>query len=130
MEAGNSKFAMRLEGSSSGSPERIARVLTCDGPFEHPPFSSSPDHFFPPRNSLVLPPRAKLPGIRVEALDLGGLLVVATDSPLPDDNEENRQRFLRVPAALQPAFLSRENTSENKRPMLGYFYRERTSVVP
>jgi hypothetical protein len=74
--------------------------------------------------------RAKLPGIRVETLDHGGLLVVATDSPLPDDNEENRQRFLRVHAALQPAFLSREKTSENKRPMLGYFYRERTSVVP
>jgi hypothetical protein len=74
--------------------------------------------------------RSKLRGARIESLDHGGLLVVATDTPLPDDSEENRQRFLGVHAALQPAFLSREETSENKRPMLGYFYRERLSVVP
>jgi hypothetical protein len=69
--------------------------------------------------------RAKLPGLRIDPLDHGGLLVVATSSPLPDDSEENRQRFLRVDAALQPAFLSRDETSEGKRQMLGYFYRER-----
>ena len=74
--------------------------------------------------------RAKLSGMRVDPLNHGGLMVVATDSPLPEDTEENRQRFLRVHAALRPAFLSREETPENKRPMLGYFYRERTSVVP
>lgn len=74
--------------------------------------------------------RAKLPGMRIERLNHGGLLVVATDSPLPEDREENRLRFLQVHAALQPAFLSREETSENKRQMLGYFYRERASVVP
>jgi Protein of unknown function (DUF3396) len=74
--------------------------------------------------------RAKLPGMRIESLDHGGLLVVATLSPLPDDNEENRRRFLQLHAALQPAFLSREETSEGKRQMLGYFYRERSSVVP
>jgi hypothetical protein len=74
--------------------------------------------------------RAKLPGLRIDPLDHGGLLVVATESPLPDDTEENRQRFLRVHAVLQPAFLSREETSEGKRQMLGYFYRERSSVVP
>jgi len=74
--------------------------------------------------------RTKLPGWRIDSLDHGGLLVVATDSPLPDDTEENRRRFLHVHAALQPAFLSREETSEGKRQMLGYFYRERSSVVP
>ena len=45
-------------------------------------------------------------------------------------SEENRRRFLQVHAALQPAFLSREETSENWRPMLGYFYRERGPVMP
>ena len=74
--------------------------------------------------------RARLPGMRIERLDHGGLLVIATDSPVPDDTEENRQRFLRLHAALQPAFLSREETPENKRAMLGYFYRERASVIP
>jgi hypothetical protein len=74
--------------------------------------------------------RTKLPGTRIESLNHGGLLVVATDSPLPDDSEENRQRFLRVHSALQPAFLSLEETPGNKRQMLGYFYRERPSVVP
>ena len=59
--------------------------------------------------------RAQLPGLRIEGLNHGGLLVVATDSPLPDDTEDNRRRFLRIHAALQPAFLSREETSENWR---------------
>jgi hypothetical protein len=44
--------------------------------------------------------RVKLPGMRIESLNHGGLLVVATDSPLPDDTEENRQCFLRVHPAL------------------------------
>ena len=73
---------------------------------------------------------ARLPGLRIEGLNHGGLVVVATDSPLPDDTEDNRRRFLRVHAALQPAFLSREETSENWRRMLGCFYRERVSVIP
>ena len=70
--------------------------------------------------------RTKLTGLRIDPLDHGGLLVVATDSPLPDDSEENRQRFLRVHAALRPAFLSREETPEAKRLMLGDCYRERS----
>jgi hypothetical protein len=74
--------------------------------------------------------RAKLPGMRVEPLDHGGLLIVATESPLPDDTEENRARFLQLHAALQPAFLSREETVESKRALLGYFYRERDSILP
>jgi hypothetical protein len=74
--------------------------------------------------------RAELHGIRVDPLGHGGLLVVATDSPLPADTEDNRQRFLRVHAALRPAFLSREETPENKRRFLGYFYRERATVIP
>jgi Protein of unknown function (DUF3396) len=73
---------------------------------------------------------ARLSGMRIEPLGHGGLLVVTTDSPLPDDTEENRQRFLALHAALQPAFLSREETPANKRAMLGYFYRERASVIP
>jgi hypothetical protein len=68
--------------------------------------------------------RASLPGIRIEPLHDGGLLVVATESPLPEDSEENRQRFLAVHRVLQPAFLSRAETATNKRPLLGYFYRE------
>lgn len=73
--------------------------------------------------------KAKLPGIRLEVLEHGGLMVIATDSPMPEDTAENRQRFMRVQEALRPAFLSREETPERKRRMLGYFYRERGSTV-
>jgi hypothetical protein len=69
--------------------------------------------------------KTRLNGLRVEPLQHGGLLVVATDSPLPEDTADTRDRFWRLDAALQPAFLSRDETSENKRDMLGYFYRER-----
>lgn len=68
--------------------------------------------------------RTNLPGIRIETLHDGGLLVVATENPLPDDSEGNRQRFLAVHRALQPAFLSRLEMAANKRALLGYFYRE------
>lgn len=74
--------------------------------------------------------RAAAAGIRVEPLSDGGLLLVAADSPLPEDTEGNRERFLRLHAALQPAFLSRDETPPNKRAMLGYFYRERSAVRP
>lgn len=66
-----------------------------------------------------------LKGLRIDRLDHGGLLIVAADSPLPEDTAGTRDRFWRLDAALQPAFLSRDDTSENKRGMLGYFYRER-----
>ena len=69
--------------------------------------------------------RARLPDIRIDALGHGGLLLVATDSPLPEDTEENRRRFLELDAALKPAFISSEAASETLRRMLGYFYRER-----
>ena len=68
--------------------------------------------------------RAGLPGIRIDDLGHGGLLVVATESPLPEDSEQNRQRFLAVHRVLQPAFLSRAETAANQRALLGYFYRE------
>ena len=68
--------------------------------------------------------RASLPGIRIDDLRDGGLVVVATESPLPEDSEHNRQRFLAVHRVLQPAFLSRAETAANKRALLGYFYRE------
>jgi hypothetical protein len=73
---------------------------------------------------------ASLPGIRIEALHDGGLLVVATESPLPEDSEENRQRFLAVHRVLQPAFLSRAEMAVNKRALLGHYYREHLSVLP
>ena len=63
-------------------------------------------------------------GMRVEPLAGGGLLIVATDSPLPDDTEETRRRFLDLHRLLEPAFLSRQQTPELKRPLLGYFARE------
>jgi len=66
--------------------------------------------------------------MRVEALQHGGLLIVATDSPLPEDTEDTRERFWRLDEALQPAFLVREQMTETKRGMLGYFYRERPPV--
>jgi hypothetical protein len=69
--------------------------------------------------------RSRLPDIRIDALEHGGLLLVATGSPLPEDTEENRRRFLELDAALKPAFLSSEAASETMRRMLGYFYRER-----
>ena len=67
---------------------------------------------------------ARLEPIRVETLSDGGMLIVAADTPIPEDSEENRQRFLRLHAALQPALLSRDETPEGKRALLGYFYRE------
>jgi hypothetical protein len=69
--------------------------------------------------------KTKLTGMRVESLQHGGLLVVATDSPLPEDTDTTRERFWRLDEALQPAFISREQTTEMMRGMLGYFYRER-----
>jgi hypothetical protein len=69
--------------------------------------------------------RRDLNGMRIDRLEHGGLLVVATDSPLPEDTADTRSRFLRLDEALRPAFLSREETPEFKRGMLGYFYRER-----
>ncbi len=72
--------------------------------------------------------KAKLNGMRVEPLDHGGMLVVATESPLPEDTDATRERFWRLDDALQPAFLSREQATEAKRDMLGYFYRERPPV--
>ena len=74
--------------------------------------------------------RAALPGARIEPLDPGGLLVVAAESPLPEDSEQNRERFRRLYRTLQPAFLSREETAPGKRDMLGYFYRERPPLLP
>ncbi len=72
--------------------------------------------------------RAKLDGMRVEPLQHGGLLVVATESPLPDDTDATRERFWRLDEALQPAFLAREQMTEMVRGMLGYFYRERPAL--
>jgi hypothetical protein len=72
--------------------------------------------------------KTKLDGMRVEPLQHGGMLVVATDTPLPDDTAETRERFLRLDEALQPAFISRDQTTEVKGGMLGYFYRERPPV--
>ena len=63
-------------------------------------------------------------GMRLEPLSEGALLLVATDSPLPDDSAENRERFLAVQCVLRPAFLSRQETPELKRGLLGYFYRD------
>ncbi len=69
--------------------------------------------------------RRALNGMRIERLDHGGLLIVATATPLPDDSEETRSTFMRLDEALRPAFVSREATAQNKRGLLGYFYRER-----
>jgi hypothetical protein len=68
--------------------------------------------------------RERLGGMRIEPLNDDGLLIVATDSPLPEDSEQNRQRFVQLEAALKPAFLSRAETPENKRALLGSFFRE------
>jgi Protein of unknown function (DUF3396) len=72
--------------------------------------------------------KEKLTGLRIDRLNHGGLLVVAADSPLPEDTAATRDRFWRLDAALQPAFLSRDETPEMKRGLLGYFYRERPPV--
>ncbi len=65
----------------------------------------------------------------IEALCGDGLLIVAADSPLPADTEENRQRFLALHRLLQPAFISRAKVGDRKGRLLGYFYRERASTV-
>lgn len=67
--------------------------------------------------------RASLPGVRIEPLEGGGVLVVATPSPLPDDSADNRRRFEMLTRVLEPAFLSRAETPENKRALLGHFCR-------
>jgi hypothetical protein len=67
---------------------------------------------------------AQLPGLRTESLDDGGMLIVTTDAPLPQDSEDTRARFRRVESALKPAFLSRAETPANKRALLGEFFRE------
>jgi len=72
--------------------------------------------------------KTKLSGLHVESLGHGGLLIVATDSPLPEDTNDTRERFWRLDEAIQPAFISREQSTEMKRGMLGYFYRERPPV--
>jgi hypothetical protein len=69
--------------------------------------------------------RKALAGLRLEPLPGGALLIIATDSPLPEDSEDNRARFRRLEAALRPAFLSRAEMPENRRALLGEFYRER-----
>ena len=69
--------------------------------------------------------RGNLAGIRVESLNGGGLLVVATDNPFPEDTEDTRRRFLAIYHALRPAFLARNERSDLQKPMLSYFYRER-----
>jgi hypothetical protein len=72
--------------------------------------------------------RAKVDGMRIERLNDGGLLIVATDNPLPEDTDDTRDRFLRLDEALQPAFISRDENAGNVRDKLGYFYRERPPV--
>ena len=72
--------------------------------------------------------RSKVDGMRIERLNHGGLLIVATDSPLPEDTDDTRDRFLRLDEALQPAFISRDENAGNVRDKLGYFYRERPPV--
>ena len=69
--------------------------------------------------------REKLRGMRMERLEHGGMLIVATDSPLPEDTEATRERFWRLDDALQPAFILHEGLQDGFRETLGYFYRER-----
>lgn len=67
--------------------------------------------------------RARLGEARIERLGDDALLIVATPSPLPEDSEDNRRRFLDLSRALEPAFLSRAETPDIKRALLGYFAR-------
>jgi hypothetical protein len=46
-------------------------------------------------------------------------------APMPWEYIRHGRREACVGAALQPAFISREETTEFIRGMLGYFYRER-----
>jgi hypothetical protein len=73
--------------------------------------------------------RAALPDARIDALAGGGLRVVATASPLPDDTEANRDRYRALYRALQRAFISRQEISPIKQKLLGHYYRERPSLI-
>ena len=66
---------------------------------------------------------AALRGFRTEPLGRGGLLVIAGESPLPEDSEENREQFRALHRALLPAFVARAEVSANMRSLLGHFYR-------
>lgn len=70
-----------------------------------------------------------LPGFLIQPLE-GGLLIVATEHPLPPDTQECRERFLALHRALQPAFLEKSKVPEHRKPLLSYFFRERESIVP
>ena len=67
--------------------------------------------------------------MRVEPLEHGGLLVVATDSPrcpkTPTTRANSSGGSTRRSGRRS---LSRDQTTEMKRGMLGYFYRERPPV--
>lgn len=69
--------------------------------------------------------RASLPQFRVETLAPDGLLIVAGESPLPEDTDANRARYQRLGRALQPAFIAKQEVSPLKQDLLGAFYRER-----
>jgi hypothetical protein len=69
--------------------------------------------------------RAALPECRVETLAPGGLLIVAGESPLPEDTDANRARYQRLARALQPAFIAKQEVSPLQQDLLGAFYRER-----
>ena len=73
--------------------------------------------------------RAALPDARIDALATGGLRLVATPSPLPEDTEGNRERYRALYRALKPAFISRQDAGPGKQHLLGHFYRERPVAV-
>ena len=97
--------ATTSKGTSSSSISGTGASRARSGPISCPPRTSIW------RGRSVL--KAKLNGMRVERLEHGGLLVAATDSPLPEDTDATRDRFWRLDEALQPAFLSRDRDDGN-----------------
>jgi hypothetical protein len=54
----------------------------------------------------------------------GGIGFFATDSPIPEDTPENRQRYRDLDSVMRPLWLSRSEVSPNKHDFMGYFYRD------
>lgn len=69
--------------------------------------------------------RQQLPAVRIEALGSGGLMVLASEDPIPEDTEPNRMLYMQLCRALRPAFIPRGELPEHLQYKLGQFYLER-----
>jgi hypothetical protein len=68
--------------------------------------------------------RARLAEYRPHVDASGGVSFFATESPMPEDNSENRQHFRELDSVLQPLWLSRTEVQPSMHAAMGYFCRD------